>query len=148
MSDEIGMIELVEWYKMVCILCECNCGIEVWLGVDGCSFDRICGDKSYLVLKGYMCEKVLCFDYYQNGRVERLFSLMCRRVDGIYEAIDWDIVVREIAECFGVVWVIYGGEVIVYYGGGGQGNYFGGIYGLVTRGVFDVCFKTTPINTT
>jgi anaerobic selenocysteine-containing dehydrogenase len=34
-----------EWKSTACILCECNCGIEVQLGEDGHSLVRIRGDK-------------------------------------------------------------------------------------------------------
>ena len=39
----------------------------------------------------------------------------------------------------------YGGDAIVYYGGGGQGNHLGGTYGSATRGAFDVRFKTNAV---
>lgn len=36
-----------DWHQTACILCECNCGIEVRLGADGRSFERIRGDKAH-----------------------------------------------------------------------------------------------------
>ena len=54
---------------------------------------------------------------------------MRRRDDGTYEEIDWDTAVREIAERLAAVRDTYGGDTIVYYGGGGQGNHLGGTYG-------------------
>ena len=76
MSDETALAtETVrEWRQTACILCECNCGVEVRLGADGKTFDRIRGDKSHPASKGYTCEKALRLDYYQNGRGERLLS--------------------------------------------------------------------------
>ena len=74
MSDEPEAVESAEWHKTACILCECNCGVEVRLGVNGRSFDRIRGDKAHPASKGYTCEKALRLDHYQNGRAERLLS--------------------------------------------------------------------------
>ena len=145
MSDDTGTIESAEWQKSACILCECNCGIEVRLGANGRSFDRIRGDKAHPASKGYTCEKALRLDHYQNGRAERLLSPMRRRADGTYEAIDWDTAVREIAERLGAVRDAHGGEAIVYYGGGGQGNHLGGTYGAALRGAFDVRFRTNAV---
>ncbi|MGH9042726.1 MAG: hypothetical protein ACRDZ3_21135, partial [Acidimicrobiia bacterium] len=37
-----------QWQATACILCECNCGIEVRLGgEDGRRFERIRGDKAH-----------------------------------------------------------------------------------------------------
>ena len=60
------------WHPTACILCECNCGIEIRLGADGRTFERTRGDKAHPASKGYTCEKALRLDYYQNGRGERL----------------------------------------------------------------------------
>ena len=32
------------WKPSACILCECNCGIEILVGADGRSFDKIRGE--------------------------------------------------------------------------------------------------------
>ena len=56
------------WQPTACILCECNCGIEVRLGGDdGRRFERIRGDKAHPASQGYTCEKALRLDHYQNG---------------------------------------------------------------------------------
>ena len=69
------------WAPTACILCECNCGIEVRLGgSDGRSFERIRGDKAHPASKGYTCEKALRLDHYQNGG-ERLTTPLRRRPD-------------------------------------------------------------------
>ena len=70
------------WHQSACILCECNCGVEIRLGDDGRTFERIRGDKAHPASKGYTCEKALRLDYYQNGRGERLLSPLRRRPDG------------------------------------------------------------------
>ena len=99
---------------------------------DGRSFERIRGDKAHPASKGYTCEKALRLDYYQNGRGERLLSPLRRRPDGTFEEIDWDTAIREVAERLAAVRDAHGGEAIVYYGGGGQGNHLGGVYGAAT----------------
>src|SRR4051794_16369533 len=45
-----------EWKPTACILCECNCGIEIRLGADGRTFERTRGDKAHPASKGYTCE--------------------------------------------------------------------------------------------
>ena len=60
MSDEAQT-----WAQTACILCECNCGIEVQL--DGRTLDRIRGDKAHPASQGYTCNKAMRLDHYQNG---------------------------------------------------------------------------------
>jgi len=74
-----------EWRKSACILCESNCGIEIRLGEDGRTFDRIRGDRDHPASRGYTCEKPLRLDYYQNGRGERVLNPLRRRADGSFE---------------------------------------------------------------
>src|SRR5829696_9049415 len=93
-NDERGP----DWRRSACILCERNCGVEVRLGVDGRTFERIRGDKAHPASKGYTCEKALRLDYYQNGRGERLLNPLRRRADGTFEEIDWDTAIAEVAE--------------------------------------------------
>lgn len=122
-----------EWKPTACILCECNCGLQVKLGGDGGRhLTKIRGDREHPASKGYACEKPQRLDYYQNGR-DRLTSPMRRRQDGSYEAIDWDTAIREVAERFARVRDEHGGESIFYYGGGGQGNHLPGAYSAATR---------------
>ena len=120
-----------EWKQTACILCECNCGIEVRLGDDGHSFERIRGDKAHPASQGYTCEKALRLDHYQNGR-NRLRVPLRRRDDGTFEEIDWDTAITEVAARFAAVRDTHGGESIFYYGGGGQGNHLGGSYSGAT----------------
>jgi anaerobic selenocysteine-containing dehydrogenase len=124
----------VDWHSTACILCECNCGIEVRLGGDdGRRFERIRGDKAHPASKGYTCEKALRLDHYQNGRSGRILSPLRRRPDGTFEEIGWDTAVTEIAARLKAVQEAagpdVGGEAVFYYGGGGQGNHLGGGYG-------------------
>jgi anaerobic selenocysteine-containing dehydrogenase len=135
-----------EWQQTACILCECNCGVEIRLGGDGRTFERVRGDKAHPASKGYTCEKALRLDYYQNGRGERLLSPLRRRPDGTYETIDWDTAIREVAEGLAAVRDTYGGEAIVSYGGGGQGNHLGGVYGSATLAALGARFKASAIS--
>ena len=124
------------WQSTACILCSINCGIEVRLGgEDGRRFERIRGDKAHPTSHGYTCEKALRLDHYQNGR-HRLTSPLRRRPDGTYEEVDWDTAIAEVAARLGDVAAEHGGERILYYGGGGQGNHLGGGYGRATRAAF------------
>lgn len=116
------------WQKTACILCSINCGLEVQTGGEaGRHITRIRGDDEHPASKGYVCEKSQRMDYYQNG-ADRLRSPMRRRADGSYEAIDWDTAIREIADKFSAIVAAHGGESVLFYGGGGQGNHVGGMY--------------------
>jgi len=134
-----------EWHPTACILCECNCGIEVRLGGDdGRRFERIRGDKAHPASEGYTCEKALRLDHYQNGR-HRLTSPLRRRDDGTFEEIDWDTAIGEVAARFAHVRDTYGGASIFYYGGGGQGNHLGGAYAGATRAALGCTFKSSAL---
>lgn len=122
-----------DWKSTACILCECNCGLEVELGGPaGRNIVRVRGDDAHPASQGYACEKAHRVDYYQNGP-HRLKKPLRRRADGTFEEIDWDTAIREVAERFRQIRDTHGGESIFYYGGGGQGNHLPGAYGGVTR---------------
>ncbi len=122
-----------EWKPTACILCECNCGLQVQLGGDdGRRIVRVRGDKAHPVSQGYACEKAHRLDYYQNGR-DRLTRPLRRRDDGTFEEIDWDTAITEVAQRLAAVRDAHGGESIFYYGGGGQGNHLPGAYASATR---------------
>jgi anaerobic selenocysteine-containing dehydrogenase len=134
-----------EWKSTACILCECNCGIEVELGGhDGRRFVRIRGDDAHPASQGYACEKALRLDYYQNGP-HRLTKPLRRRADGTFEEIDWDTAIREVAARFAAVRDEHGGESIFYYGGGGQGNHLPGAYGATTRAVLGSRYRSNAL---
>jgi anaerobic selenocysteine-containing dehydrogenase len=116
---------MTDWTPTACILCECNCGIEVQL--EGRTLQRIRGDKAHPASRGYTCNKAMRLDRYQNGP-HRLTSPMRRRPDGSYEEVGWDSAIAEIAERLWRLRDAHGGESILYYGGGGQGNHLGGSY--------------------
>jgi len=137
---------VTEWKPTACILCECNCGILVQLGGDdGRRFEQIRGDKAHPASKGYTCQKALRLDHYQNGRGERVLHPQRKRADGSFEEIDWDTAIREVAARLGAVRDTYGGETILYYGGGGQGNHLGGFYSTATLRVFGAKFRSSAI---
>ncbi len=111
------------WQTTACILCECNCGLEVELGGDaGRHLVRLRGDRRHPASQGYTCEKAHRLDHYQNAR-DRLTTPLRRRPDGTFEPIDWDTAIREVASRLAAVRDTHGGESIFYYGGGGQGNH-------------------------
>ena len=131
-----------QWHKTACILCESNCGIEVRL--DGRTFARIRGNKEHVSSRGYTCEKALRLDHYQNHRA-RLTSPMRRRSDGSFEEIDWDTAIAEVAAGLARVRDAYGGESIFRYGGGGQGNHLGGVYGAAVANALGSRFRSNAI---
>src|SRR5262245_40888990 len=131
------------WKPSACILCECNCGIEILVGDNG-SFDKIRGDKLHPASAGYTCNKALRLDLYQNGRTGRLTKPLRRNGD-TFEEIDWDTAVTEIAAKLGGIRDAYGGETIFYYGGGGQGNHLGGAYSPATLHAFGARYRSSAL---
>jgi anaerobic selenocysteine-containing dehydrogenase len=135
-----------DWKATACILCECNCGILVRLGgADGRHFDQIRGDKAHPASRGYTCQKALRLDHYQNGRGERILHPLRKRPDGSFEAIDWDTAIAEVAARLAAVRDAFGGEAILYYGGGGQGNHLGGSYSGATLRAFGAKYRSSAI---
>ncbi len=136
---------MTEWQPTACILCECNCGIQILLGPDGRSFDKIRGDKLHPASAGYTCNKALQLDHYQNGRTGRLTAPLRRRPDGSFAEIDWDTAISEIAARLREIGLRHGGESIFYYGGGGQGNHLGGAYATATMAAFGIRYRSSPL---
>src|SRR3990172_1361578 len=114
------------WHATACILCSRNCGIEVQLA-EG-HLTRIRGDAGHPLSEGYLCQKAARLDHYQN-HADRLSSPLRRSPDGSYEAISWEVAVCEIADRLLTIRHAHGGRALAYYGGGGQGNHLGGVYG-------------------
>jgi anaerobic selenocysteine-containing dehydrogenase len=134
-----------EWKRTACILCECNCGLEVQLGGDD---DRhlvkLRGDKRHPSSQGYACEKPHRLDHYQHGR-DRITTPLRRRPDGSFEAIDWDTAIREVAARLTAVRDTHGGDSIFYYGGGGQGNHLPGAYSTATRRALGIRYRSSAL---
>jgi anaerobic selenocysteine-containing dehydrogenase len=133
------------WQQTACILCECNCGVEVELGgVGGMHLARIRGDRAHPASAGYTCNKALRLDHYQHGP-DRVRQPLRRRPDGTFEEIDWDTAIREVAARLGAVRDTWGGEAIFYYGGGGQGNHLGGAYANATLAALGVRYRSNAL---
>jgi anaerobic selenocysteine-containing dehydrogenase len=134
-----------DWKPTACILCECNCGLEVELGGEaGRHLVRLRGDKRHPISRAYACEKAHRLDYYQHGP-DRVTSPLRRRDDGTFEPIDWDTAIREVAARLGAVRDAYGGDSIFYYGGGGQGNHLPGAYSTATRRALGSRYRSSAL---
>ncbi len=134
-----------QWTPTACILCECNCGIEVQLGGDdGRQFLRFRGDKRHPASRGYACEKAHRLDFYQNAG-HRLTLPLRKKGDGTFEEISWDVAIKEVAERLSKVRDTWGGASIFYYGGGGQGNHLPGAYATSTRRALGSIFKSSAL---
>jgi anaerobic selenocysteine-containing dehydrogenase len=130
------------WKQTACILCSINCGIEVQL--DGRRLAKVRGDRAHPTSQGYTCEKPARLDHYQNGR-HRLTAPLRRRPGGGFEPVDWDTAIREVAAGFARVRDAYGGESILYYGGGGQGNHLPGAYARATRAALGSVYASNAL---
>lgn len=134
-----------EWKTSACILCECNCGIEVQTGGEaGREIVRIRGDKAHPASRGYLCQKASGLNHYQNGK-DRLTAPLRRRADGSFEEIDWDTAIREVARKLAAVRDVHGGDKIFYYGGGGQGNHLPGAYSGATRKALGSAWRSSAL---
>ena len=131
-----------QWHATACVLCSINCGLEV--RIDGPTITRVRGDKAHPGSQGYTCEKGLRIDHYQNGP-HRLTSPLRRRPDGSFEEIDWDTAIAEVAARFNDVIDEHGGDKILFYGGGGQGNHLGGGYGGSTRAALGITYTSNAL---
>ena len=131
-----------DWQHTACILCSINCGLQVKVN-DG-HFVKIKGDKTNPRSQGYTCEKPAALDHYQNHG-DRLSSPMRRRSDGSFEPIDWDTAITEVAVKLAAVRDAHGGEKIMYYGGGGQGNHLGGAYSSALRRTLGMRYQSNAL---
>ena len=131
-----------KWHPTACNLCYANCGILA--EVDAGHIVKVRGDDDHPASRGYLCNKASRLDYYQNGR-DRLSSPMRRREDGTFEAIDWDTAIAEIAARFARIRDEEGGDKILYYGGGGQGNHLGPLHGSATLRALGVRLRSSAL---
>ena len=134
--------ETDEWKKTACIICALNCGLDI--KTEGGRISKIRGDKSHPVSHGYICEKSQRMDFYQNG-ADRIDSPKRRRPDGTYENIDWTTAINEIAGKLAAIKAKYGGESILYYGGGSQGNHLGGTYADSTIKALGIRYRSNAL---
>ena len=130
------------WQKTACILCSLNCGIEVQL--EGRRITRVRGDKEHPESEGYTCEKPARLDHYQNAR-DRISTPLRRRADGSFEPIDWDTAIREVAAKLAAIRDTHGGDKILYYGGGGQGNHLPGAFASATRAALGMRYASNAL---
>src|SRR3954454_17385870 len=130
-----------EWQPTACVLCACNCGIEVQVA-DG-AITRVKGDRAHPASKGYACEKAQRLGYYQSN--PRIMAPQRRRPDRTYEAVDWDTAIAEVAARLARVRDQHGGASIFYYGGGGQGNHLGGLHAGALRSALGVRFSSNAL---
>lgn len=130
-----------EWQPTACVLCACNCGIEVL--VEDAAIKRVKGDKAHPASKGYACEKAQRLAYYQGD--PRILLPLRRTADGTYEEVDWDTAIAEVAAGLASVRDEHGGASIFYYGGGGQGNHLGGAHAGATRAALGVRFSSNAL---
>jgi anaerobic selenocysteine-containing dehydrogenase len=134
-----------EWKTSACILCECNCGIQVQLGGENDrEIVRIRGDKDHPASQGYLCQKASGLNYYQNGK-DRVTSPLRRREDGSFEEIDWDTAIAEVSQRLLAVRDQHGGDKIFYYGGGGQGNHLPAGYSTGIRRVLGMQYRSNAL---
>ena len=139
------MADATEWKRTACILCECNCGLEVLLGGEGGRhLVKLRGDKAHPSSRGYACEKPHRLDHYQHS-TDRVTQPLRRRADGTFEEIDWDTAIREVSARLAAVRDTHGGDTIFYYGGGGQGNHLPGAYSAATRRVLGSRYKSSAL---
>lgn len=138
-----GLTNIDESHHTACILCPLTCGIEI--GIHGREIVRVRGDKAHPVSKGYICQKAHSLDLYQNAS-DRLSSPMRRRDDGSYEPVSWDVAIAEVAARLVAVKDEFGGESILYYGGGGQGNHLVGAYSEATRSALGSTFRANAFS--
>ncbi len=135
-------LDSTPWKKTACIICALNCGLEVQ--TEGKRIVRIRADKSHPVSQGYLCEKAQRMDNYQNG-ADRLSSPMRRRPDGTYEQVDWRTAIREVAQRLSAIQSSHGGESILYYGGGSQGNHMGATYADSTIKALGIRYRSNAL---
>ena len=129
-------------HPTACNLCYANCGVLAT--VDQTDILKVRGDKSHPASKGYLCNKASRLNYYQQGR-DRLSAPLRRKPDGSFEEIDWDTAIREVVERLKGTRDTYGGDKIMYYGGGGQGNHMGPMHGSSTLRALGVRLRSNAL---
>ncbi|MFK7987114.1 MAG: molybdopterin-dependent oxidoreductase [Sandaracinaceae bacterium] len=130
------------WHAAACILCSENCGIEV--KTQNGAITQVRGDKANPDSQGYLCQKAARLNFYQN-HADRLDTPLRRRRDGSYEPVTWERAIREIADRLTLIRDTHGGRSIAYYGGGGQGNHLGGVYGASLRSALGTPYVYTAL---
>lgn len=131
-------------HKTACNLCFVNCGLDVTLGgEDGRQFVKVKGDPDHPKSQGYICNKAARLNFYQNEN-NRIFSPKKRMEDGTYTDISWEQAIEEISSRLKSVQETYGGDRILFYGGGGQGNHLGATSITSLLNALDVRYRGNP----
>lgn len=130
------------WRKTACIFCSLNCGLEV--RTRGREITEVRGDREHPGSKGYVCEKARRIGAYQ-GAADRITTPLRRREDGTFESVSWDTAISEVADRLAQIRETHGGEKILFYGGGGQGNHLGGVYCESTLRALGVKFRSNAL---
>ena len=134
-----------DWKPTACNLCYANCGILARVDEEtGRVIEKVKGDKSHPVSKGYTCNKAARINYYQNGR-DRLNAPLRRRDDGTFEKISWDTAISEIAGKLSGIRDEHGGDKILYNGGGGQGNHLGGAHASAVNAALGMRYHSNAL---
>lgn len=133
------------WQPTACILCECNCGLEVELGGDdGRRLVRVRGDDAHPATRGYACEKASRMAFYAEPG-QRLTQPLRRRPDGGFDPIDWPTALREVTARAAALVGAHGGGSLMYYGGGGQGNHLPSVYSRATRAALGMRYQSSAL---
>jgi anaerobic selenocysteine-containing dehydrogenase len=104
---------------------------------------KVRGNKNHPGSQGYLCNKAGRLSHYQNGK-DRIYEPMRRKADGGFETISWDTAISEISTKLLQVKEQYGGDKILYLGGG-QGNHISGPYAASFRSALGSIYKSNPI---
>lgn len=133
-----------DWKKTACNICYANCGVDVLLGEDGRTIEKVRGDKDHPASQGYTCNKAARIGYYQNGR-DRLTTPLRRKADGTYEEVDWDTAIREVNERLSAIRDEHGGDKIMYYGGGNQGGHLAGASSTSLFAAYGIKYRSSAL---
>lgn len=131
-----------QWQKTACIFCSLNCGLEV--KTEERSITQVRGDREHPASQGYVCEKARRVSAYQDA-ADRITTPLRRREDGTFEPVSWDTAIAEVADRLAAVRDTHGGDKILFYGGGGQGNHLGGTYCEATLKALGVKYRSNAL---
>jgi len=128
--------------QTACIFCSLNCGLVVH--TEGRTITKVAGDKSHPASQGYVCEKATRVSAYQSA-ADRITTPLRRREDGSFEPVSWETAIAEVADRLMAVRDQHGGDKILFYGGGGQGNHLGGVYGDALLKALGVRYRSNAL---
>ena len=115
-----------EWKKTSCVLCFCNCGLEV--KTEGSRILKVRADRDNPRSHGYVCRKGASIAHFQNNPERLKYPL--KRVGDKFERISWEQCLDEIAARLKGIVEQHGPRSMAYVGGGGQGCHFEAAFGV------------------